>query len=321
MSLFWKRLEELGQGRHVIGDWNENAGSEESGVKNTFLKNSTEYTRWLSCPLGCGCRHEVFKRDANQMVAVCRCVPRGCNDLLVKPQGIELLEFNATKFGRAVARAFECDARERPTAQPMTWQIGAKFTTSVSVFLTIQSNQESFSKVVAELVARQRQPFILLTPTSRWLDAPNREMLALVQATAFDLETNLILLPSGLLKAIKSGGELFAAYRPHATEQSSEDVARAAWAVVSRLDSGKSRCEPSAIRVFKHYCKEGISADKLAVKYGWAKGTVMNRLKEIESATGVKKERLRDMSGHFSRMEDEMTDSRASSINRKVQIE
>lgn len=319
MSNLWQALELLAHSCHVSAEWAKCSGEHFGPLRAVYLRDTQRRARHVACLHGCGCQHEIIEREPGQFVAVCRCEPWDCQDFIVRAEELPLWEFNAAKFGRAVARAFDCDLRETTLPLPKTWQVGAKFANGVPVFLTIQAERTPFNRVVVELVARQRQPFILLTPTTRWLDASSRELLAGVKAKVFDLESTLVLLPSGVMQARKSGGELFAAFQPDVPESAPEDVARAAWAIINKLDSGKSRSEPSAVRVFKHYCQEGLSADKLAIKYGWAKGTVMNRLEEIEKATGLDKKQLRVLSGHMARVEEQLTDDRAGYIHRKTQ--
>ena len=64
----------------------------------------------------------------------------------------------------------------------------------------------------AEMSARLSDGFILLAPTSRFLDGEYRELLLKARAGVFDLESNSTLLPSGLLHARQPAGELFAPF-------------------------------------------------------------------------------------------------------------
>lgn len=78
---------------------------------------------------------------------------------------------------------------------------------------------------------------------------------------------------------------------------------------------------PPVLTVFRLYCVDGLSADRVARKRRCAKGTVMSRLRSIEERTGVKPEQFRAMSGQFARMEEEFADSGAKEIYRRSLIQ
>jgi hypothetical protein len=79
----------------------------------------------------------------------------------------------------------------------------------------------------------------------------------------------------------------------------SEDVARAAFALLVKLDAQGKQKSPTPLTVFRFYCAEGMSADEVAAKCRCAKGTVMSRLRFIESVTHTKPEQFRAISGQW----------------------
>jgi len=99
--------------------------------------------------------------------------------------------------------------------------------------------------------------------------------------------------------------------------QTTEEVARSAFALLHKLDVDAPLKAPSVLTVFRLYCKDGHSADEVARRCRCAKGTVMARLRFIEQRTGVKAEQFRAMSGHLQRMDDELRTSGAREIYRK----
>src|ERR1051326_7765027 len=104
------------------------------------------------------------------LVAVCTCDPWNCPDLELTLADLVILEWNWARFSRALCRAFGLDAKFVELNLWQTCQIGSWSADAVPVMLTIQSERNEFRRVVAELVARLRRPFILLAPTSRHLD-------------------------------------------------------------------------------------------------------------------------------------------------------
>ena len=71
---------------------------------------------------------------------------------------------------------------------------------------------------------------------------------------------------------------------------------------------------PSVLTVFRLYCVDGYSADRVVQKCRCAKGTVMSRLRFIESRTGVKADQFRAMSVTCS---SDMRTSDAKAIYRR----
>jgi hypothetical protein len=317
MSNLWRCLEVLADGNHVAAEWAKLSGEQFQPLRAAFLRDAQKPAKFIPCPHGCGCEHEIVPRADGKLAAVCRCQPWNCDDIAVTAVDVALLGLNTAKLGRAIGKAFELDARESKQPQPMTWQIGAKFANGVPVFLTIQSEREAFRRVVAELSARQRQRFILLAPTSRWLDAASRELLETAKAGFFDLESNLNISDSGNLTAKTPPGKLLQAFAPDVTEPDGDDVVRLAWGLLERLDDGK---EPSLVRVFRLYGKLEKTAEQVADACGCSKGTVINRLDAIHKKTGLKPADLRRLSAHIGKVESELESSPAKHIHRKTLV-
>ena len=98
----------------------------------------------------------------------------------------------------------------------------------------------------------------------------------------------------------------------------SEDVARSAFALLQKLEMDAPLKAPSVLTVFRLYCVDGVSADRAARKCRCAKGTVMSRLRFIETVTKTKPEQFRAMSGHLQRIDDDLTASGAHEIYRRA---
>lgn len=97
----------------------------------------------------------------------------------------------------------------------------------------------------------------------------------------------------------------------------SEDVARSAFALLQKLELDAPLKAPSVLTVFRLYCVDGFSADRVARKCRCSKGTVMSRLRFIEERTGVKPEQFRAMSGHLQQVDDDLNASGAREIYRR----
>lgn len=97
----------------------------------------------------------------------------------------------------------------------------------------------------------------------------------------------------------------------------SEDVARSAFALLQKLELDAPLKAPSVLTVFRLYCVDGFSADQVARKCRCAKGTVMSRLRFIETVTKTKPEQFRAMSGHLQQVDDDLHASGAREIYRQ----
>jgi hypothetical protein len=320
MSNLWQCLEVLADGNYVAAQWAKLSGKHFAPLRSTFLRDTQKRSRFIPCPHGCGCEHEIVEHAGGRLVGVCQCEPWNCEDFSVSTTDATLLTFNTAKLGRALCRAFECDANETKLRPPRTWQIGTKFPNSVPVLLTIQNERASFRLVVSELSARLRQQFILLAPTSRLMDTVSREILEASKVGFFDLESNINISAIGGLSAKLPPGKLFQAFAPDAHEPVAETVAAQIFALVEKLDADERLKNPSVLQVFRLYCGRGLTAQAVADKCGCVKATVLNRLKKIRKVTGKDPEELRTYSPFFNKVEEAITDSRAENIHRKALV-
>jgi hypothetical protein len=231
------------------------------------------------------------------------------------------------KLARALCEALGCrnSANSAPfdsekssaLGLPNTIQFGAWSIESVPVLLTIQSEDRLFRNVLSELAARLRRSFIIFAPSNRHLDVAAQELLANAGAGFFALDENVRLTSRGTLQAAKTPGELFAAFTPKPQEPPDEDAARRAFALVQQLDTDTPSKPPSTLTVFRLYCIEELSIPRIARKCGCSVGTVANRLALLRAKTGVAPESLRRLSGHISKMEEDLSDSRAKRLHRR----
>jgi hypothetical protein len=194
-------------------------------------------------------------------------------------------------------------------------------------------------------------PFIFLTPTKRFctltvqraLRRHGSTQLALAGMVALTSPGHLEILPSEkqsvelvlgeFAKRVPEGKALERAVarveakldviakmsrevRPD-TEGVTEDVARQAFELVKKLDEAHTTRRPSLLTVFRLYCVNEMSAERIAQHCACSKATVINRLRVLAEKTGVSPERLRRYSAQFEKMEEDLTDWRAKRIYRQ----
>lgn len=96
----------------------------------------------------------------------------------------------------------------------------------------------------------------------------------------------------------------------------SDDDARRLFALLKALESEGNYRKAPVTRVFQLYCLEGLKRDEVARKCNCVPSLVTLRLKAIEAKLGRKASALRQLSGHFERIADSLSDDRARRIHR-----
>jgi hypothetical protein len=317
MSYLWRCLDNIHGLGGVPALWRSWLGGEFAIFERAFLERRAEPASSYPCPQECGCEHDLVERTDGNFVAVCTCDPWNCDDFAVLRDEAALLELNWPRLGRAISKAFDCDYRETDLHLPLTRQIGSKFANAVPVVLTVQNDRDDFRQVVAGVVAQLGKPFILLGPTSRFVDANSIGLLHGARAEFFDLASHVTLLPGGMLQARKSGGELFSRFLPQTGEPASDDEARRLFALMEALESESNYRKAPVTRVFQLYCKDGLSRDEVARQCHCVPSLITARLQAIERKLGRKPSELRQFSSQFERISDSLSDDRAAHIHRK----
>jgi hypothetical protein len=219
------------------------------------------------------------------------------------------------------------------------------------VFFYVPIRESGVLAEVEQVCAAAPDPFILLTPTKRFctplveraLRRHGCTQLALAGLVALTAPGHLEILPSEkhsldlalgeFGKRVPEGKALERAMaRVEAKldaiakrtlqagpeiEGMSDNVARQAFELVRKLDEGHTTRGPSLLTVFRLYCMNEMSAERIAQQCGCSKATVINRLRVLAEKTGVSPERLRRYSAQFETMEEDLTDWRAKRIHRQ----
>jgi hypothetical protein len=100
-------------------------------------------------------------------------------------------------------------------------------------------------------------------------------------------------------------------------EVASDEDARRLFALLKALESEGNYRKAPVTRVFQLYCLEGLTRDEVAKLCRCVPSLVTLRLKAIERKLGRKASELRQLSGHFERIAESLTDERARHIHRE----
>ncbi len=211
----WFSLEKIPGLVAMAPTWQEAWGSQFTAFQRLCLQEAPSFATTFTCPKNCGCRHSVIHRhDQTGAVAICRCNPPSCPDIVLTLADITPLQIDTPKLGRALCTALALAPKPATMAQPHTAQFGSWSPEAIPAILTIQSDHPTFRRVVAELAAELRQPFALFAPTATYLDAPSKAHLQDFGAAFFPLETTVELTPDGTLRPLRQSAELFACLTP-----------------------------------------------------------------------------------------------------------
>ncbi len=295
-------------------EWRAYLGKEYDGFKAAFLRTKPETAKSFPCPRECGCEHDVVHRKASSFVAVCGCEPCNCADIPLTAEDVMLLELKTATLGRAIAKSFECDAKDVDLGLPGTKQIAAFGNAALPVVLTIQQDRASLAGAVAQLVAKLKEHFILLAPTSRFLDANSSGLLKSAKAGFFDLESNLIFLPGGKFQARKSGGELFSPFLPQNEDAVSDGEARQVFALMKSLDLGTKYRKAPLEKVFHLLVNEDKSQVFAARNCNCSEPLISLRVRQIEKKMKRSLGELKKLAARLSEMSATVEDSRARKI-------
>jgi hypothetical protein len=313
----WSALESFSRLFAVPCVWRHRLGDGFIVFNARFLQRTPVLVGSYPCLQGCGCAHEVIRHSATEVVAVCRCESWCCDDLSLTNEDTAIWELSWARLGRALCQALGLEVKNVELNLNATRQIGSWSPHAVPVILTIQHTSFEFARAVAALVARLREPFILLSPSARHLDARGKELLANIGAGFFALDAHVRVTPQGVLEPTQTPGELFGRFSAQPEPNLPEDIARRAFALVEQLDSERPLKAPTALTVFRLYCIEELSAAQIARRTRSSKATIIRRLEMIQARTGIDPRNLRRVSTQFNKIEDDLADSRAEHIHRR----
>lgn len=220
-------------------------------------------------------------------------------------------KFDLPRLGRAVAKALGCVAMVAPIGFHRTIQVSALGNPALPVMLTVQPDAEHYRNAVAHLLAHFPKGFILLTPT-KMCDASALEMLTKASAGFYDLESNLTLLPSGVIHSPKSAEILFAAHLPEKREALKESEGKRIFGLFMKLASdGKIKKAPLE-KVFRLTVLDGHSQSKAAKSCDCVPSLISRRVRTIESRFQMSIEQLRNFALVILEMETSVKGQRVT---------
>jgi len=179
---FWSACEMLVGPAAVELEWKQLAGEEYEAAK-VFLRPMQELATRYPCMRSytCGCDHRVVIHSDDDIVAVCACNPRACDTFRLTKSDIIIYELDRSALYKAMAKTLPLEIKVAETPHlRWTTQVGIYDPHKgyrLPVFLTIQTEPDSFRNAVLGLLAKNREPFILMAPTHDLCEPDCMELL------------------------------------------------------------------------------------------------------------------------------------------------
>lgn len=317
----WLALEAMSGQYGVASAWQLHLGEHFENFRDAFLKVSGVPAAYVPCPAGCGCQHEVVCHSDGRWTGICRCDSWNCPDLVLTAADVQVWVLAWARLGHALCRALQLQPQAAEIGVRGCRQIGCWAASETPAVFIIQPEPRVFHHAVADLIASLGRRLILLSPTTRHVDACTHGLLARAGSAVFSLERAVTLTGEGGLRANIAPGILFSAYQPLPDSGGSDEDARRVLALVKRIGIEDGRYGESLVTVFRLYCLEHLSAGQIARRCSCSKTTIINRLARLERHLGTPLKSLRAMAADFERLDKRQEDSRARRIHRRAEAE
>jgi hypothetical protein len=347
----WSSLEILSTQAALLMEWRQALGDEFTAAR-AFLRPTQQQSESYPCvhPISCGCRHRVVFETPDEVSAICDCEEAGCDPILLDAADLIVHALNGKRIAASIRQAFQFDESENgDIGESHSCLVGTWGVRRSRVFFNVPISENGLLNEIDRLCVASPEPFVLLTPTSRFctpmvqraLRRQGNAQVALSGVVALTPDGRLELIPAAkplietflgdFGKRITEGTPLERAIHrveeklnaiaknraPSESAAISEDVARQAFEIVKKLDTGRPMKKPSLLTVFRLYCINERSAAQIADQCGCSKGTVIDRLNVLANRVGMPLAQLRTYSPQFERTEKEIDDWRARRIDRQ----
>ena len=257
---FWSGLEAISGLSAVAVEWQEVWGPEWE-VGQAFLRPSDRLATSYPCPHpgGDGCPRGVVRHSEQDIVAVCRTVPKRCDDLTLAKADIVVYELDWWKLTAAVGRAFGFTMPRRPVVvSPQTIRVGWRGISAgkrAAVYLTIQRESQGLESVLSHLLSDPAPPFVFAAPTREFCERDRAELLR---------NTGVLFLPLDECLTWEEPGE----FAP--TEEARSllsEFAAASGAPVTRRRAKRTQLKPIAVPPNSRWDELHLVVDDLELRY------------------------------------------------------
>jgi hypothetical protein len=165
----WHSLEVLSTQAALLIEW-EQALGEDFPAARAFLRPTQQQTGSYPCvhPISCGCRHRVIVESAEDASAVCDC-EEGCEPILLGTLDLVVYAVDSSALSAAIRQAFHFEEIHCGGIDEMqSLSVGGWGIRRSPVFFCVPISEKGLLKEIDRLCGTIPDPFVLLTPTSRF---------------------------------------------------------------------------------------------------------------------------------------------------------
>ncbi len=151
-------------------EWRQALGDDFLAAQ-VFLRPTLHQAESYPCihPVSCGCRHRVQFESEDEVSAICDCEEAGCEPIFLRPADLLIHALNGEMIAAALRRAFGFDKLESVgLGDSRSRSVGSWGICRSHVYFNVPISEKGLLLEVERLSAATLDPFILLTPTSRF---------------------------------------------------------------------------------------------------------------------------------------------------------
>lgn len=286
---------------------------------------------------------------------MCECEENGCEAIQLGPTDLIVYTLDGRMLAASIRRVFHLDEINGAIEGVRSYPVGIWGVRRSRVFFNVPISESGLLNEIDRLCAAITDPFVLLTPTTRFCTPRVQQALRRQGCGQMPLDGTLTLTAPGVVELIPSAksavdaflgdfGKQVAQGKPLELaiarveakldaiaksrsqvaaneEEFPAEVARQALALVKQLDTENRLKKPSILTVFRLYCINEMSATEIAEQCCCSKASIIKRLNILARKTGMPAAKLRRYSAQFERMEAEMGDWRAKRIRRRELVD
>ncbi|MBZ0272974.1 hypothetical protein K8I61_13125 [bacterium] len=182
LTRFWRLL----QSRSDLGDveavWRRDLREEWDAVRS-FFKPTDSLAKSYPCPSpgDVNCPRRIVQHEHDRFAAFCGQSPPECDTLQLTRKDVIIHKFDVATFAKHLASQLQFSVRpSRDDSFWHLWRVGSYVpiaNQAFPVFLSLAPDEEQFLRALDFLLADQTTPFILMTPSSEYLDDQHERML------------------------------------------------------------------------------------------------------------------------------------------------
>ena len=193
----WSTLAGVPGISNVLPEWQRLLGADF--VMASSLFRPTDYrvsSFFCPSPGGNGCPRRVVDYGDGEIIAVCNDEEQGCDNIILRPEDIVVHELDRHKLSTMIAQALDI----QPAFSPLegfhqTFLVGEikpGGSQRFPVFLTMPLKADALRGITARLLAKVREPFLLLIFTKNLLDLDMADLLIRNKSRFMTLEDILV---------------------------------------------------------------------------------------------------------------------------------